>query len=341
MGLTRLAVVAVLAVAGAGCSEGDEESITARSGALASSATSEDGRFRCTARVPTGRLERGRETGMTFTIQNLAGKPEHHVADLTAGFVEVADSDGDVLWSTREEHGLRIGVSPSRETIPPGKSIVAPTHDVAVRWPGKLELRPECDVGGATLELPPIEVAVRSAGKAPTAEEALERVLAETRGLLSSCRPRSDGTWTKGSIPPPAAVKEIPPAADTAATTIKAPPLAARCSAVVGEQPGFRTVSLRVVAPPDAPDVAFPRYLKALRLPGSDAIELMRWDFVVTQDEVRESEPPSHVFRTASKQGVMSPTFELRHGRWRQSDAAACGARGFGEGIHFISACSP
>jgi hypothetical protein len=121
------------------------------------------------------------------------------------------------------------------------------------------------------------------------------------------------------------------------------PSLRVRCSAKVVRHPGFATVSLYFVSPPNAPTVRFPDTLYQMSnfdsLPGTGSIEAGRWLFVVTSNAVREVIGPEFVVRMGGGT-ALAPEYDLYQGKWARG-GATCEGRGMGGGIVFISVCKP
>lgn len=294
------------------------------------SAKTDDGRLRCTARLPSTIVEPGDPTRIQTTLENLTDEPIEYSPRNASASVVLTDARGEALWGTGGGGPPIIGKYVPPTPLPAREKKVIGSENTPVRWPGPLTARPSCSTGtGVFLTLPPIEIEVRSPGPAPTADEALGSALLAAHGIFDSCRPTADGSWTTGLI-------HAPDGSDI-------PPLHARCAARIEQYEGFAVVSLLFVSPPTATGVEFGRYADTAyqTLPPNRSTTATRWTFVITTEAVREFSLETATRTRGFTSGAYASNFYLEDGRWK-SHSTRCGYESWANGsIDFVSMCFP
>ena len=290
------------------------------------SATTTDGSLQCFARLPSSVVQPGQMTGVSLTLTNMSNRPITRAPGPADGTIVISDTGGHMLWSGLAALSRYIGGEFVPPALQPGQSAGLRVLDTPVRWSGSLAIRATC-LANVAIQLPPLYVRVAVPGPAPSVSDGLGRVIDRSGGLFDRCRPAPDGSWTMGSIVPPGGSTDTPS-------------LEVRCSAQVEEHPGFLLITLQIVSPPNAPFVQSSDDLSWMDLPGKGSIEVTRWAFVVTKDDVREVVHLESVSRTRKNEKVVPPTFDFRNGAWSPG-ATSCGGGASGTGIWFISVCPP
>ncbi|MGZ4114875.1 MAG: hypothetical protein ACXVQT_07340 [Actinomycetota bacterium] len=263
-------------------------------------ATSFDGSFRCEATFPLRELQPGYRTRVSFRVTNVSDVKRSFSGFGTLRFL---DSSGTLLWSSEPPwEGPRFV-----DTFRPGQTKRVFAFDQRVRWSGPLTIRPVC--GNLRMHMPTVVLPVAAPG-APTVAAAIQAASSVPGSPFHVCTPGSAGSPTTGTFPTPDG-KNLPP-------------LTLRCWATVTQEDGFDVVSLQLVSPSDAPDFSIDVSAGVFgqELPGTDNMLAARWDFVVTNDEVRPF--LSRMDSRALGDGT-GYDYQLNDGQWSIGGHGPCG----------------
>lgn len=286
-------------------------------------ATSLDGTFRCEATFPLRELQPGYRTRVSFRVTNIG-----HVTRSFSGFgtLRFIDASGSLLWSSEPPWEGPVTTTSLR----PGQTKRVFAFDQRVRWSGPLTIRPVC--GNLRMHMPAVVVSVAAPG-APSVEAAVQAASSVPGSPFHVCTPGTTGSPTTGTFPTP--------------DGRNLPPLTLRCWATVTQEDGFDVVSLQLVSPSDAPDFSIDVSAGAFgqQLPGTDNMLAARWDFVVTNEDVRPF--LSRMDGRAVGDGT-GHDYELRAGLWSIGGGAPCGyveyfasTTGTTFDLNWITGCTP
>jgi hypothetical protein len=289
------------------------------------SALTHNGAFRCRAEFDEPLLQPGFTTGVSFSVTN---RTDRRRTVSAFGVLEISDATGTEVWDTYPEYfGPYFSVR-----IPAGGTRRIPTFDVRLRWGGPLTIQPEC--AGLRVHLASRTFDVAVPGPTPRPSDAILAIRPFTGPLTDACMPGARGQDAVGVLEPP-------PGADPALQ-----PQPVRCWARVRQEPGFDHVTYFIVTPDtlgrfEMDDRCVFCFFGS-RPPANMAAG--RWDFVVTDDQVRT------VFSTSGAKTNVSDgrsgSFHVTDGAWHEEGSSACGYQGItiwfvGSGFSFdwVNAC--
>jgi hypothetical protein len=241
---------------------------------LSVSGSIEHGQLRCTVSIPESVLAGG-STGSTFQVRNISDHEVNVSLGVNGHNGTLRIYRGDTLLvDSADEHIGILGPPPIAHPIEPGATAELGALNTAVLWAGPLRVVPVC----AGTELPQVQVQVMAPGEAPDNDTAVQQAVADIGDPLVDCRPVDDGGWVTGVIH-----RGQPPSDQS---------FDARCGARVLINPGFDTVIVAIISPPDAPDVdltPLPQAIQAIPqvdLPQDTPIALTWWIYVVRSDAI-------------------------------------------------------
>jgi len=266
------------------------------------------GTVRCEATFPLRLLQPGYETRVSFRVTNISDRDVTVDGPSTLRFL---DSAGNELWSTEPPWwGPWSGT-----TLRPGQTKRLHVFDARVRWSGPLTIVPVC--GGLRMHMPGVVLPVAQPGAPASTADAIHAAVAVEGSPFQACRPGPKGKPTIGAFPTPDG-RDLPP-------------LTLRCWAEVTQEQGFDVVSLQLVSPSDAPDFSIPATgFPSSQLPGTDNMEALRWDFVVTADSTR---PFISLIQSRAMGTGWSYEYDLHDGEWTTGGGSSCGYWAFGESM--------
>jgi hypothetical protein len=218
----------------------------------------------------------------------------------------------------------------SDTTLRPGQTKRVFAFDERVRWSGPLTIRPVC--GNLRMHMPAVVVPVAAPGASSVAA-AIQAASSMPGSPFHVCTPGTTGLPTTGTLPTPDG-KNLPP-------------LTLRCWANVTQEEGFDVVSLQLVSPSDGPDFSIDVSAGAFgqQLPGMDNVLGARWDFVVTNEDVRPF--LSRMVSRAVGDGT-GYDYELHTGLWSIGGGGPCGyvkyfasMTGTTFDMNWITGCTP
>jgi hypothetical protein len=286
-------------------------------------ATSVDGSFRCEATFPLRELQLGYRTRVSFRVTNIGDGKRSFNGFGTLRFI---DANGTVLWSSEPPWKEPV----SDTTLRPGQTKRVFAFDERVRWSGPLTIRPVC--GNLRMHMPAVVVPVAAPGASSVAA-AIQAASSMPGSPFHVCTPGTTGLPTTGTFPTPDG-KNLPP-------------LTLRCWANVTQEEGFDVVSLQLVSPSDGPDFSIDVSAGAFgqQLPGMDNVLGARWDFVVTNEDVRPF--LSRMVSRAVGDGT-GYDYELHTGLWSIGGGGPCGyveyfasMTGTTFDMNWITGCTP
>jgi len=267
------------------------------------------GTVRCEATFPLRLLQPGYKTRVSFRVTDIS---DRDVSVNGFGTLRFLDSAGNELWSTEPPWGR-----PWSTTLRPGQTKRLYAFDGRVRWSGSLTIVPVC--GGLRVHMPHVVLPVDQPGAPASTTAAIDAAVAVEGSPFQACPPGPNGEPTIGSF-------STPDGRDL-------PPLTLRCWAEVTQEQGFDVVSLQLVSPSDAPDYSIPADEGPFgsQLPGTDNMEALRWDFVVTADSVR---PFLSLMQSRAMGTGASYEYDLHDGEWTTGGGGSCGYWAFGESMN-------
>jgi hypothetical protein len=229
------------------------------------------GRVRCTATVPSV-VQVGRALEARIALHNVSKRPVTiSVSVFDAGLVLRA-ADGTTYDSGQELQGLTIPPPIPRKLRAGGWLRLGPVR-IPVRWPGPLQLTPEC----LGKRLRTFRVGVATPWPPPDESAAIEEVVVGSAHLLDQCRPQTAGVAVNGTIQPSSGT---------------GPPMPAQCSISITRQGRFLVAQELVVTPLGLSGVQIYQPYETLwpigtlvGLAASPPYEAVAWEFVVTQEK--------------------------------------------------------
>jgi hypothetical protein len=294
--------------------------------AISSSRLILGGRVRCTATVTTP-VHVGGVLRVVFSVRNVSQQPVKVPLAHEDLWLVVEGADGTTYDTRRaaEATGSLGGPYIAPTTIRAGGTETRPFSYLRVRWSGPLRVTPGCEQAA----LPPIRVAVTTAGRPSSASMAVADVVDASGHLLDHCRPQAIGVAVTGQITPPSG---------------DAPPMQARCSMALEPRRGFSIAQVLVVTPPSLQGMHIQEpYEKLAWLAQGRNAEAIAWEFVVTRDgaisvdsfEVDATKPGNR----------MAPDWNWTGSDWQGPGGSRCGGFGGGGGgaagpmVEFITVC--
>lgn len=288
----------------------------------------EGGRVRCTASVAP-QVQVGHAVRVKFAVHNVSKHSVKVAVWVFSTGLVLKAADG-TTYDTGAPYQALPGIPPPiPRKLPAGATLHLRATNVPVRWPGPLQVTPEC-LGKA---LPALRVVVTAPLRRAVESAAPAQVVAAAGHLLDRCRPQASGVAVIGQIDPPSG---------------NAPPMNAQCSITLTWDGGVLAAQVLVLIPAGLPGVQVYQPYETLwpitqfLALGSPPYEAIAWEFVVTRDGAIPVAASSTVASNDSAQ--MAPSFGWNGTGWQQDGEASCGGTSFvwggtGPDIEFISAC--
>ncbi len=242
--------------------------------AVSSTALVDHGTIRCTASFPSDIVFPGHQTGVVYELVNVSDRPVRVTQSPYSSSLVIGRAGSTILDTSILESGTvsrDVAASPLR----PGASTQIRPVEVPIIWPGPLEITPRC-LGTA---LPPVRLGVANPGRSPDDDVSVREAVAAAGAPFADCRPTQINQWVTG------VVHRGQPPSDLS--------FPARCGGLVLENPGFDTVVLAIVSPPDAQSIALDRLayqfqaIPSLGVGTKAPIAVSWWVYVVTRVSVQ------------------------------------------------------
>lgn len=287
------------------------------------------GRVRCTATVRSA-VHAGDAVSVQFTLHNRSKRAVKVSLWVFSTGLVLKAADG-TTYDTSAPFQAFPGIPPPiPRKLRRGATWRLGPESVPVRWPGPLQLTPEC----LGKPLPGLRVAVVTPWPRPDESAAVGEVVAAAGHLLDRCRPQAPGVAVDGQIDPPSG---------------SAPPMDAQCSVSLGWNGNILVAQALVLIPPGLPNVQiFQPYetlwpiSQFLPLATSPPYEAIAWEFVVNRDRAIPVAAAS--LAASNDSGRSAPFFSWNGTGWEQEGEGSCGGTVFAPGgigpvVEFISAC--
>jgi hypothetical protein len=241
--------------------------------AVSSTALVDNGLIRCTASFPSDVVFPGHTTGAVYELVNVSDRLVRVTQSPYGSSLVIGRAGSTILdTSTLESGPFRRSIA---TPLRPGGSTQIRPLEVPIIWPGPLQITPRCL--GTTL--PPVRLEVANPGRSPADDVSVREAVAAAGAPFASCRPTRINQWVTGVI------HRGQPPSDLS--------FKARCGGLVIENPGFDTVVLAIVSPPDAPSIGLDRLayqsqpIPSLGVGAKPAIAVSWWVYVVTRVSVQ------------------------------------------------------
>jgi hypothetical protein len=288
------------------------------------------GRVRCTATVKS-EVQVGHPVSVKFTLHNVSRHSVKVSLWVFSTGLDLKAANG-TTYDTSALYQAFPGIPPPLpKKLRGGGTLQLGTEAVHVRWPGPLEITPQC----LAQALPTLRVSVAAPWPGPSESAAIGEVVAAAGHLLDHCRPQTPGVAVDGQIYPPSGTVT---------------PMNAQCSISVSSKGRFLDAQVLVLIPAGLAGVqVFQPYetlwpiTHALPLAASPPYEAIAWEFVVTRDGAIPVAASSIAATKDSDQ--IAPSFYWDGSGWKSEGEGSCGGTGFawggtGPDIEFISACT-